>query len=300
MKVVILFVGYETSVETESPTHLHGLLNMAGSTILGHILLQLDAVLTGEVVLVVNSTQQPLFASWLAENYPDLAVCFIVQKETDSIGQTLQTCADCFDVGELLLVSGHVVVEADFTQLPSIAAHENATAVIITDTNEKSAGIIWLNQGTLLRTMLATQPINQFSDLLATLQACGVIVAKTTASFCLDTRTTPDYFYANRRLLGLGYGTQDVIERSYADDFTVFPPVFLHETAVIENAVIGPFVNIEAGAIVRNSIIKNSFIDADAHVETVILADSMIGTGARVNGRVHTIILQDNKSIDLD
>jgi hypothetical protein len=46
--------------------------------------------------------------------------------------------------------------------------------------------------------------------------------------------------FANARLLGLGYGSEDAVERSYVEDFTVIPPVFLHETAEIENSVVGP------------------------------------------------------------
>ncbi len=296
MKVVILFIGFETNIATETVMRPHALLNLAGSTIMGHLLRQLADVLTDEVAMVVTTAQQSAFEPWLAKHFPNLRVHFVTQKASVSYGEVLQNCFELLKTDDLLLVAGHNIVEVDFEQLPIIAANENATAVWVNaDQNEKAAGICWLQEGSTFE----TQSIKQFDDLLAVLQASGTIVATTEVSFCLDTRTTADYFYANRRLLGLGYGSQDAIERSYADDFTVFPPVFIHETAVVENAVIGPFVNIEAGAVVRNSIVKNSFIDADAHVETAILADSMLGEDARVNGREHTIILQANESVEI-
>ncbi|MCA9949679.1 MAG: NDP-sugar synthase [Anaerolineales bacterium] len=297
MKIIILFVGFETAIETESPTRPHALLNLAGSTILGHILRQLADVLDNEIIMVVTAAQQSAFAPWLAQHFPNLTVQFVVQKASVSCGHALQGCAERLHADDLLLVAGYSIVETDFTQLPVIALDNNATAVWVTDNqNEKTAGICWLQKGSTL----PTQAIQQFDELLAALQADGVTVATTTASFNLDTRTTAGYFYANRRLLGLGYGSPDAIERSYADDFTLFPPVFIHATAVVESAVIGPFVNIEAGATVRNSIIKNSFIDANAQIEAAILTDSMIGEDAQVNGRVHTIVLQDKDSINLD
>lgn len=297
MKVVILFVGFETAIETETKTRPHALLNLAGSTILGHILRQLADVLTDEVVLVVTARQRSAFAPWLAKHFPNLLVHFVVQEESVFIRQALLDYAKWLDTDDLLLVAGHNIVEVDYAQLPTIAANKNATAVWVSaDQNKKAAGICWLYQGSTIK----TQTIKQFDNLLAALQASGTIVATTEASFCLDTRTTADYFYANRRLLGLGYGSQDAIERSYADDFTVFPPVFIHETAVVESAVIGPFVNIEAGAVIHNSIVSNSFIDAEAHVEAAILADSMIGKGARINGRVQTIILNDKEEVKVN
>ena len=97
----------------------------------------------------------------------------------------------------------------------------------------------------------------------------------------------------NASLATTAKGTQDAIERSYAEDFTVLPPVFLHEAAVIENSVIGPFVNLEAHAVVRNSIVRNSLIGTKTEITKAILSDSLIGNNVQITGHSSTIIADD-------
>jgi glucose-1-phosphate thymidylyltransferase len=105
--------------------------------------------------------------------------------------------------------------------------------------------------------------------------------------------------HANARLLRLDYGSQDAIERSYAEDFTVLPPVFLHETAVIENSVIGPFVNLEAYAKVQNSIVRNSLIGKGTLVTDVIIDKSLIGDDAVITGLKSVVIADDGSIVNL-
>ncbi|MEZ4644094.1 MAG: hypothetical protein R3E31_15415 [Chloroflexota bacterium] len=111
----------------------------------------------------------------------------------------------------------------------------------------------------------------------------------------------PDFMLeTNKRLLGLGYGTtEDIIDMSYAMDFTALPPVFLHETAVIDATVLGPYVSIGPNVTIKNSIIRNSIIDAGAHIENAIIEDSLIGENTRVIGRSVKLFIGDNSIIEL-
>jgi glucose-1-phosphate thymidylyltransferase len=99
--------------------------------------------------------------------------------------------------------------------------------------------------------------------------------------------------------LGLGYGTPDAIERSYAGDFTVIPPVFLHETAVIERSVIGPYASIEAQAVIKDSIIRNSQIDAGAQIENCILDAALVGERTHIKGQSLKLFVGDDVNIKL-
>jgi glucose-1-phosphate thymidylyltransferase len=132
------------------------------------------------------------------------------------------------------------------------------------------------------------------------LQHGDLLLEKKAATMCLETRTAADLLFTNARLLGLGYGTEDAIERSYMEDFTVLPPVFLHDTAVIENAVIGPFVNVEAGANIRDSIIRNSLIGRESTIEDVVLDGSLIGANVRIKASGHALVVEDGSELLLD
>jgi glucose-1-phosphate thymidylyltransferase len=79
----------------------------------------------------------------------------------------------------------------------------------------------------------------------------------------------------------------------------VIPPVFLHETAVIERAVIGHYASIEAGAIIKDSIVRNSLIDAQAEVDNAILDGALIGERAIIKGRGIDLFVGDDVRIEL-
>ncbi|MCA9994536.1 MAG: ATP-binding cassette domain-containing protein [Anaerolineales bacterium] len=98
-----------------------------------------------------------------------------------------------------------------------------------------------------------------------------------------------------RVLLGLGFASEDAIERGYGEEFTVLPPVFVAETAVVEKCVIGPFVAIGPDAVVRESVLTNCIIDAEAQVENVVLDRSIVGKGGVINGRKQSLLLNDDE-----
>ncbi|MCB9010150.1 MAG: nucleotidyltransferase, partial [Ardenticatenaceae bacterium] len=170
------------------------------------------------------------------------------------------------------------------------------------------AGIYWFRNGRSLRSAIQTiieqdrRTKGEFYlvDAYKVLLEQGAVIKAKPTIFWLDAGK-PDFMLStNQKLLALGYGTDDAIDRSYAEDFTVMPPVFLHETAVIDQCVLGPFVSIEAGATVKNSIIRNSIIDAGAHIENCVLDGALIGENTKIIGKSHKMFLGDNSIVELD
>jgi len=75
--------------------------------------------------------------------------------------------------------------------------------------------------------------------------------------------------------------------RSYVGNLSqsiAIPPVYIADTALIENSVIGPHVSVAAGVVVRDSRIRDSIINAGAHIQNVTLHNSLIGADAYVEG----------------
>ncbi|MEW6093951.1 MAG: sugar phosphate nucleotidyltransferase [Chloroflexota bacterium] len=61
-------------------------------------------------------------------------------------------------------------------------------------------------------------------------------------------------------------------------------PVYIHESAEIENSVIGPYASVGADCVIRNARIEDSILEAGATVESAALTGSFIGRQARVRG----------------
>ena len=291
MKAIILLNETAASMPPHFSNRARPLWNVAGKTIIGHLLDLLRDELTGDVIFVFDPAESAV-NTWIQDNYPQLAAHFVAQSAGGQ-AQALALCQDFLDDEAVLVVADLVVVEAAFGKLDKLGAE--VVQVVPPDTAvspSSPAAVMWFRNGRLLQSALQTaQPA-------ATVQA---IYEKTpngatlSAHLWLETHTPDALLHANQRMLGLGYGaTADAIERSYAEYFTVLPPVFIDEEAYIEAAVVGPYVSVYAGAVIKSAIVRHSIIAADAHLENCILDGALVGERAKITGSVSKLLVGDN------
>ena len=318
MNIIISFAGLESS---RSPAPF-ALRSLAGSTILGHILVLLLDLPVEKLTLIVSSGKEQA-ESWVRQYVSDIALNVILVEDANDPLSALSGCRAELDSHQLLFVSGNAIAEADYLDLISTefgasclvqVEQDSVPAEMINvdgsgfftaaegDYQVPWAGSCWFRHGTDLAKALEvmdTRRNHGLGSLLSQLATRGVQISTKQAVYCLDTRSNESMLHANARLLRLDHGSQDAIERSYAEDFTVIPPVFLHEAAVIENSVIGPYVNLEAHAVVRDSIVRNSLIGTGTQITNAILADSLIGDDALITGRRRSLTAGDGAIVDL-
>lgn len=341
MKIIIPLAGYGTRMRPHTWSRPKALLNVAGNTVIGHLLTLMSEVSerdNSEVIFVVGYKGNEIEA-WLREHYPQLSMHFVVQEEALGQAHAIWLCRDFMDEAEVLIAFGDGIVDADYDDIPEpgvdgvclvqpvedprkfgvVAVDENG---FITDFIEKPAtmsdvpsahklaiaGVYWFSDGrrlrqaldTIIREKRQTKGEYYLADAYQVLlQQSAQIITKPTR-FWLDAGNPENVLHTNARLLSLGYGTGDVIERSYAEDFTVLPPVFLHESAVVDSSVIGPYASIEANVTIRNAIVRNSIIDAGAHVESCILDGALVGENARITGKSKSAFIGDDSTVELD
>jgi glucose-1-phosphate thymidylyltransferase len=324
---VEILIIYALDTTPLLPHTLHrppALLPLAGSAVLGHVLHQLRDLPAGCIRIVTPAAQQTAVADWLAGMAPQLNAQVTPCSDGANFVEALAHCADFLGADELLVAPGEVVVEVDFTATPATddavaswvcASSDAAHAARVTlDGAQKTitamadaapwthTGLFWLRRGAdlcpALEAALAENGATP-GDLLAHLLRRPQPVAARQAFMHAAVNTRPNWLAANARLLGLGYGSEDAIERSYAEDFTVIPPVFIHATAVVEHAVVGPFVNIEAGATVRGSILRNTLVGQQTAVADAVLDGAIIGRHSQVNGRAYAVQAGDEALIEL-
>ena len=77
------------------------------------------------------------------------------------------------------------------------------------------------------------------------------------------------------------------------------PPVYISNSAVIRNSVIGPYVSIGDNVVVEDSIIKNSIINDNAEINKLLLNTSIIGSDAIVKGSFRHLNIGDSSEVDL-
>lgn len=295
MKAIILLNETAASMPPHFSNRARPLWNVAGKTIIGHLLDLLRDELTGDVIFVFDPAESAV-NTWIQDNYQQLAAHFVPQS-ADGQAQALALCQDFLDDEAVLVVADLVITEAAFDMLDRMGAE--VVRVTPPDTAvspSSSAAVMWFTNGRLLQSALQfANPAATLPDICQEMQAGGTAVTTLPAHLWLETHTPDALLHANQRLLGLGYGaTADAIERSYAEDFTVLPPVFIDDEAYVEAAVVGPYVSVYAGAVIKSAIVRHSIIAADAHLENCILDGALVGERAKITGSVSKLLVGDN------
>ena len=77
------------------------------------------------------------------------------------------------------------------------------------------------------------------------------------------------------------------------ENSTIIPPCYIGEDVVLINATVGPNVSLGKGCHVVNSTIKNSLIQAHAHIKNANLDNAMIGNHASFDGNFTSISIGD-------
>lgn len=294
MKVIIPLTRKNTPLTNLASDGPEPLLSLAGNTILGHILILLQAVTTDEVIFATGQHEEEIKA-WLVENFPSLNARF-VHVVTPGRSKSVLACAELLDDGDVLVVSGRSLAEADYAGIPE----QDADVVVMSrpDEPEADANVWWFRNGRSL--VDALHATTSFQDALKQLRSDGAKFVRKPVKQWLHASTPDGLLNANKRLLGLGRGTTpDAIDRSYAEDFTVMPPVYIAEDAYIESGVIGPYTHIGPGVTIKNAIVSHSIIEDNAKIENAILDSSFIGENTTVTDRVQKLFVGDNSTVQL-
>jgi glucose-1-phosphate thymidylyltransferase len=111
----------------------------------------------------------------------------------------------------------------------------------------------------------------------------------------LDAGTPEALLETNRYLLDHGLDNSD--EAAQRKNVVICPPVFVHPTAQINGAIIGPYVSIGAGCDVQSSIIRESILEEKASATGVILENSLVGRRAQLSRRAGIVNAGDNTEV---
>lgn len=78
----------------------------------------------------------------------------------------------------------------------------------------------------------------------------------------------------------------------------IVSPVYIHDSAKLDNTIVGPHVSIGEGATIKNSLIQDSIINSGATVENALLCESIIGEQAVVKGGLKKLNVSDSSVIE--
>jgi glucose-1-phosphate thymidylyltransferase len=332
MKTIILLAGFGTRLRPHTWSRPKPILRVAGNTIVGHILDHMADITTGEVIFVVGYRGDQI-ETWIQEHYPHLDTHFVVQEEALGQAHAVWLCRDFLDDEDVVVAFGDGIIEADYKDMPNPTADgvflvkdvedPRRFGVSVLDEDgyicqfiEKPptmehklaiVGVYWFRNGRYLAQAVdkviksERKTLGEYfmADAFQIMLEEGAKLRTMPVNLWADAGTPEAILDTNRRLLAIGYGSDDAMERGYADGYAVVPPVYIHPTADIEASVIGPYATIEAEVKVRNAIIRSSIIEPGVFIKDCVLENALVGENSEVIGQSKAIFVGDNSSVDV-
>ncbi|MBC7315206.1 MAG: nucleotidyltransferase, partial [Chloroflexi bacterium] len=100
--------------------------------------------------------------------------------------------------------------------------------------------------------------------------------------------------HTNRYLLDHGHAHMPPTAKGL-----LIPPVYVADTAVIENAIVGPYASIGEGVVIREALVRDTIVEAGALIERTLIEHSLIGRDARIQGTMRTLNIGDDDVLTL-
>ena len=330
MKVILPVAGKGTRLRPHTHTKAKSLVNVAGKTVLEHIIDRLKNVDVDEYVFIIDENGQQI-KNFMAAKFPELNCSYYVQQERLGPAHAVALGAPSIQPGDdLLVVFNDTIFVTDLTAIPEIC--NNADGLIyskevedyqrfgvnvlegdfIVDMVEKpdtpisrlaQVGLYYLKDGTgfidaIEATIAAGETVKgeyYLPSVFMRMIGSGLKFKAPEIDDWLDCGKPETLLETNRFLLkGRHHIHGDV------QDSVLIEPVHIGYGAVIKNSIIGPNVSVASGSVIENSVISDSIINTDNKVSNLILDHSLLGDSVSLVGSPRRMNIGDHSHIVMD
>ena len=325
MRAIIPVAGFGTRLKPHTLTHPKVLLNVGGKPIIAHIIERLLEENITEATFIVGYLGDRI-EEYITKTYPNLKAEYVEQKELLGLGHAIYQAAPTFNDDEILIILGDTVFDVDLSQISKL---ETSSLGVKEVEDPRRFGVAELEDG--LITKLIEKPENPTTNLalvgLYYLKNSGLLTESIEELMEKNIKTKNEYQLTDALQLMIDKGeklstfpvegwydcgkpetllsTNQFIlsnngESKEIKSVVINEPVYISPTAKIKNSVIGPYATINDNCEVTDSIIKNSIINKNSKVKRIILADSIIGADARVQGSHHKMNVGDSLELEIN
>jgi glucose-1-phosphate thymidylyltransferase len=320
--VILPVAGFGTRLRPQTWTKPKPLVSVAGKPMLAHVLDRVLPLAPEQVVFITGFLGEQI-EEWARQNL-DIPAAFVEQPEmrgqTDAIIRTRDLVS-----GDALILFPDMLFEADFSALQDV----DADVVMFTkEVDDPSAlGVAVVEDGRIVRlvekprepisklAVIGIYYVKRMEDLFAAIEEQmrrgislkneyfiadaiqlmidgGARVIPMPVTEWEDCGNAETLLGTNRYLLKKQVPTPEP-----GDSSVIVAPSFVADDAVIEGSVIGPYASIGPGVTVRNSVVRDSIVEANARISDALLEGSIVGRRADIRGTAGRLNIGDDAVI---
>ncbi len=337
LKVVIPMAGWGTRMRPHTWSKPKPLVSVAGKTSLEHLLDMFktlpDPENTEYIFILGPYLGEMQIPPFIKEHYPNLKAHFVVQHEMKGQSHALALSREHLH-GPMMICFSDTLMETDFSFLSQEesdgvawvmpvedprrfgVAEEGADGWVTRfiekpqsmDNNLVVVGCYYFKSSEKLLAAIDEQMERGImlkgeyflTDTITLMIEHGAQVRTNKISTWLDTGTIEATLETNRILLERGADNSS--EAGNRLTVKIEPPVFIHPTAKVEAAVIGPYVSIGANCQINSAVISDSIIEEGSEIIRTAIKHSLIGRNCHVEGQANkeeasSLNLGDNSSV---
>jgi glucose-1-phosphate thymidylyltransferase len=311
MKVVIPAAGVGTRLRPHTHAIPKILMRTAGKTILEHILYDIIKLNPDEIIFIIGYLGDEI-RDFITRKYKHIKTSFIVQEEYNGLGAAISLSAPrVSDEDNILIILGDTLIRTDLNKF--LKSGDNVIAVkevedprkfgVIETSGKKitkliekpenpptnlavvglyyikKAGKLYASLNHIMTKGIKTKNEYQLTDALQHMLENGDEFNYFTIDKWLDCGNKTNILETNKELLS---ETGSYI-KTEPENSVIIDPVYIEEGTEIVNSVVGPYVSVGKGSLVKDAVIKDTIIGENSEVENIVLSNSLISDNVVVN-----------------
>ncbi|WP_447642197.1 MULTISPECIES: sugar phosphate nucleotidyltransferase [Chitinophagaceae] len=327
MKAIIPVAGSGAKLRPHTYTQPKSLMPIAGKTILGFVIEQLQKAGIEDFVFVVGYLGEKII-HYVNTTYPHIHSEFVVQDGRRGLGDAVLQTKSLIGEEEVFIVLGDTICDFD---IKSILSEKGNKLGIMKVDDPRRFGIVEMEEERIKhfvekpaipksnKALVGLYKISDVADLYACLEKVSQSHKKATDEYSLtealeemlvngnsfehfkvnhwyDCGRKDSLIATNATLLSK---QKSVVDHTVKQINTVIiPPVNIAAHVKLENCIIGPNVSIGSHADISQTLLKDCIIGSYTSLHEVLLDNSIIGSDAAVKGLSRSLNIGDNTEID--
>jgi glucose-1-phosphate thymidylyltransferase len=316
MKAIIPIAGIGTRLRPHTLIMPKVLINVGGKPIISYIIDHALRYGIDEFAFIIGYRGEQI-KEFIQSNY-SITYRFYEQHQIKGIAYAINLAEEFLRDEPVFIILGDTIFETDLTPVFTGAYSSLGVKTIedplrfgiaivdkdgfITSLIEKPAapesnlalvGLYYIKKGSdlktaineLLRRDIKTNEEYQITDALQIMINQGYKFTTFSVEGWYDCGKPETILSTNRYLLSQYHQTYNI------KTAVIRPPVLIAPDVTVEYSIIGPYVTISRGAIIKNSIISNSIIGEESTIIDTFIKDSIIGNRATIknSGNVYNV-----------